>query len=57
MDDQELLVKDVHTIKNTLATLGVRFELVYNCLVGNEISKDGGLVADINEQKAEIHAI
>lgn len=46
--------KDVHDIKNTLVKLNLRLEIVYNCLVGNEISKDGGLVADIYSIKSEL---
>ncbi len=45
---------DIHAIKNALTTFGVRLEVVYNALVGNEITKDGGLVKTVIEQKAEI---
>lgn len=45
---------DIHDIKNTLTRLSVRLEIVYNCLVGNEISKDGGIVADIFSLKSEL---
>ncbi len=45
----EQIIQDVHDIKNTLTKLGVRLEIVYNCLVGNEILKDGGLVAELGE--------
>lgn len=52
--DNDKVDKDVHDIKNTLTKLGMRLEIVYNCLVGNEILKDGGLVADISIIRAEL---
>lgn len=52
-----LIIKDVHEIKNTLTKFDVRLQLVYNSLVGNEISRDGGLVGDILNQAAEIKAL
>lgn len=56
MDNIEvgLITKDVHDIKNTLTKFDVRLQLVYNSLVGNEISRDGGLVGDILSQGIEI---
>lgn len=52
--EQDKLIADVHEIKNTLTRFGLRLELVYNALQGNELSKDGGLVAEIIEQKNTI---
>lgn len=54
MESGEQEKKDIHDIKNTLTRLNLRLEIVYNCLVGNEISKDGGLVADIYSIKSEL---
>lgn len=54
---EELLIKDVHEIKNTLQKFGLKLEIVHNALVGNEILKDGGIVADLLTQKAEIMAL
>lgn len=53
----EIVAKDVHEIKNTLTKFGMKLELVYNALIGNEILKDGGLVADLLIQKSEIRAL
>lgn len=54
---EDILIKDVHEIKNTLQKFGIRLELMHNALVGNEILKDGGIVADLINQKAEIMAL
>jgi hypothetical protein len=50
----EELEKDINAIKNNLSTFGLKLELVYAALVGNEIAKDGGLVAEISGQKGDI---
>jgi hypothetical protein len=50
----ENLEQDITSIKNNLSEFGRKLESVYNCLVGNEISKDGGLVADIAGQQKQI---
>src|SRR5690348_13094627 len=52
-----LLKTDIHTIKNALTTLGLKVELVYAALTGNEISKDEGLVGEIKQQKIRINKI
>ena len=46
---EERLNTDIHTIKNALTTLGLKVELVYAALTGNEISKDEGLVGEIKQ--------
>ena len=51
MTDEEQIKTDIHSIKNKMTAFGARLELLYAALVGNEISKDGGLVADISEHK------
>ncbi|HXS58997.1 MAG TPA: hypothetical protein VN726_22895 [Hanamia sp.] len=50
----ENLEQDINAIKNNLSSFGMKLEMVYAALVGNEISKDGGLVADIAGQQKQI---
>lgn len=50
----ENLEQDINSIKNNLSAFGMKLEMVYAALVGNEISKDGGLVADIAGQQKQI---
>jgi hypothetical protein len=50
----ENLEQDINAIKNNLSTFGMKLEMVYAALVGNEIAKDGGLVADIAGQQKQI---
>jgi hypothetical protein len=50
----ENLEHDINAIKNNLSTFGMKLEMVYAALVGNEIAKDGGLVADIVSQQKQI---
>jgi len=50
----ENLEQDINAIKNNLSAFGMKLEMVYAALVGNEISKDGGLVADIAGQQRQI---
>jgi hypothetical protein len=57
MDDdlnKERLQADIHLIKNNLTTFGLKLELVYAALTGNEISKDEGLVGEIKMQKESL---
>lgn len=54
---EERLNTDIHTIKNALTTLGLKVELVYAALTGNEISKDEGLVGEIKQQKESIRKL
>lgn len=53
MEDQRFS-QDVHDIKNQLQKQGLRLELIYNALNGNELSKDGGLIAEIASQRGTI---
>ena len=55
--ESERLKSDIHTIKNNLTTLGLKLELVYAALTGNEISKDEGLVGDIKGQKKALEKL
>lgn len=50
---EENFQTDLTAIKNTLAQFGIKLEMVYASLVGNEISKDGGLVEDIRLMKLD----
>jgi hypothetical protein len=50
----ENLDQDITAIKNNLSAFGMKLEMVYAALVGNEIAKDGGLVADIAGQQRQI---
>ena len=48
------LEQDINAIKNNLSAFGMKLEMVYAALVGNEIAKDGGIVADIMHQRDQI---
>ena len=48
------LEQDINAIKNNLSAFGMKLEMVYAALVGNEIAKDGGIVADIMHQREQI---
>jgi hypothetical protein len=54
---KERLDDDIHVIKNNLTTFGLKLELVYAALTGNEISKDEGLVGEIKQQKLELQKL
>jgi len=51
---EQNLERDINAIKNNLSAFGMKLEMVYAALVGNEIAKDGGLVKDISNQRDEI---
>lgn len=51
---EQNLERDINAIKNNLSAFGMKLEMVYAALVGNEIAKDGGLVKDISNQREEI---
>lgn len=53
MEDSQVN-KDMYSIRDSLSKMSARLEVVYNCLVGNEISKDGGLIADISVIRGEM---
>ena len=48
------LEQDINAIKNNLSAFGMKLEMVYAALVGNEIAKDGGIVADIMHQSEQL---
>lgn len=53
----ERLKTDIHTIKNTLTSFGMKLELVYAALTGNEITRDEGLVGEVKKQREELEKI
>ena len=59
MEQQNRIEQDVHEIKNKVASMAMEMQLmhkIHESLVGNDISKDGGLVERVikNENKIEI---
>lgn len=54
---EERSQSDIHTIKNKLTSFGLKLDLVYAALTGNEIAKDEGLVGDIKHQREELNKL
>lgn len=52
--EQGIIQQDIHEIKNSMTSLKVKVELVYNSLVGNELTKDGGLINVIFNIKSDV---
>lgn len=48
---------ELGSLKQQFTTFGLRLELIYNSLVGNEIAKDGGLVKDIHNLQDDVKAV